>query len=232
MRLTCPACHAEASLETLLAREADARALAGFINRHIAAGTLLVQYIGLFRPAKRRLSLARTVALFDELAPDIERGAVTRKGRDWAAPLPVWVAAIEQMLATRDKGGLTLPLSSHGYLYEVIVGLADKTEAQAERGVEVQRRNEGHAGAGAVALGMTMDLAQVMAAVAPGATATPVANPAPYDMAKGPSRAARELQAHIAAARASRTASTASAAGTSIPAESAQSADAPQEPKP
>lgn len=140
MRLTCPACHAEQSLEAALGREADARAVAALVERCLPLGAALVRYIALFRPAKRRLGLDRLVTLMMELMPDIERGAITRKGRDWAAPQQLWQQAIEQVLATRDKGTLTLPLTSHGYLYEVLCGMSDKAEAAAERETEDQRR--------------------------------------------------------------------------------------------
>ena len=198
MRLTCSACQAEQSLEAMVGREADARALAAFIEANVPLGAVLVRYFGLFRPAKRRLSMARTVALFQDLQPDLGRGAVTRKGRDWAAPLDLWRAAIEQVLANRDKGALTLPLSGHGYLYEVIVGLADKAEGAAERvQLETARGRgpaAGPAGGPAPVVGLIgVDLA------APGADRT-VGVPLPYDPAKGPSPAARAAKAAIQAA--------------------------------
>ncbi|HRY88010.1 MAG TPA: hypothetical protein P5305_08985 [Rubrivivax sp.] len=107
-------------------------------------GDALVQYVALFRPAKRRLGLARMVALIEELMPDIERGAIARKGRDWPAPAGLWRAAIAQVLLNRDKGTLTLPLTGHGYLYEVLQGMADKAEAQAERDTDAARRARPH----------------------------------------------------------------------------------------
>ena len=204
MRLTCPACHAEMSLDAAVGREADARAMADFIERNVPLGGLLIRYLALFRPAKRRLSLARTVALFDELLPDLQRQAVTRKGRDWPAPLPLWRLAIEQVIAARDKGTLTLPLTSHGYLMEVLVGHADKAEGLAEREREAAVRSRPQA-AGPVAV------ASNVAAYLPGQDPAPAA-PAPYDMSKGPSRAAREQKARIEAALAARRATAADAA--------------------
>ena len=200
MRLTCPACNAESSLEAAIGREADARAMAAFIERNVPLGALLVRYIALFRPAKRRLSLARTVALFDELLPDLQRQAITRKGRDWAAPLPLWRAAIEQMLAARDKGTLTLPLASHGYLLEVMVGHADKAEGMAERARESDRAAAGRGRAKTV---MPAALGDVLSEATARPTAAPL--PPPYDISKGPSRAAREIHARQAAIKAART---------------------------
>ncbi len=200
MRLICPACNAESSLEAAIGREADARAMASFIERNVPLGAVLVRYIALFRPAKRRLSLARTVALFDELLPDLQRQAITRKGRDWAAPLPLWRAAIEQVLAARDKGALTLPLTSHGYLLEVMVGHADKAEGVAERERESDRAA---AGRGRAKTAMPAAVGDVMSEATTGPAAATL--PPPYDINKGPGRAAREFKARQEAIKALRT---------------------------
>lgn len=201
MRVKCPACQAEMSLDTLIGREADARALADFIARNLPLGALMVSYIALFRPAKRSLSLARTAAIFEELRPDMQRQAVARKGRDWAAPPELWRSAIEQVIAARDKGTLSLPLTSHGYLYEVIVGHADKAEAVAERGQIQAARSRPSAHSAAEAQGVSAALV----ATTPGSTA-PAPKPPPYDPSKGPSRAAIEAKARMAAGMAARTA--------------------------
>lgn len=146
MRLTCPACHAETSLDALLGREVDARAVAGLLERHLPLGDVLMRYIGLFRPAKRRLGLARMVALVEEQLPDIERHAIDRKGRQWRVEPRAWRAGFDAVLAARDKGVLVLPLTSHGYLYEVLCGLAEKTEAALETQREAERRDHRAAG--------------------------------------------------------------------------------------
>jgi hypothetical protein len=44
------------------------------------------------------------------------------------------------MLTARDTGRLDLPMKGHAYLYSVLVGLADKSEAGAETQAEAQRR--------------------------------------------------------------------------------------------
>lgn len=199
MRVTCPACHAEMSLDALLGREADARALAEFIAGNVPLGALLISYIALFRPGKRRLSLARTAGLFDELRPDLQRHAITRKGRDWAAPQEVWRSAIEQVISARDKGTLSLPLTSHGYLYEVMVGHADKSEGAAERDREQARSQAGRARPNNPGPVNLAGVAELVAAVTSGAVLPP-----PYDAAKGPSRHARETKARIDAIMAAR----------------------------
>lgn len=198
MRLSCPACHATFSLDVALARDADAEAVAQLLDEHLVPELrgVLVRYLALFRPGKNQLGIARAVRLAGELAVDMHRGAITRKGRDWAAPLAVWRDAIEHMLAMRDKGTLTLPLSGHGYLYEVICGMADKAEAATEREVEAAARLR--TAAPQPAGQAVVHLAQVLVSSPP--------PPPPYDLSQGPSRAARELQARIAAARAAKAA--------------------------
>jgi hypothetical protein len=189
MRVCCPACNAEMSLDVLLGREADARAVAALLEAHLPLGDALVRYVSLFRPASRRLQLARAVGLLHELLADVQRGAITRKGRDWPAPHATWRAAIDTLLTKRDKGALVLPLTSHGLLYEVMCGLADKAEAQAEAEAEDCRRNR--RGGSGTAAGPT--------AVAV-AVAAPPPVPAPVPAYTGPSRAARELKARMQAA--------------------------------
>lgn len=192
MRLTCPACHAEQSLDAALGREADARAVAALVERSVPLGAALVRYIGLFRPAKRRLGMDRMVALVMELLPDIERGAIARKGRDWPVTAALWMAAFDQVLAARDKGTLTLPLSSHGYLYEVLCGLADKAEAAAERQQEDQRRQRREAGP---VQSEAMPLTQAVGAVLP--MAAPAPAPAAAPASPEAIRAAREAAARM-----------------------------------
>ncbi|MGP1666583.1 MAG: hypothetical protein ACTS5I_11865, partial [Rhodanobacter sp.] len=47
------------------------------------------------------------------------------------APASAWVAGIEQMLQQSDR--LTLPLTAHGYLRQVVFGIADNADAVAEK---------------------------------------------------------------------------------------------------
>jgi hypothetical protein len=192
VRVSCPSCNAELSLDVLLAhdeaRAAMARLAAASLPAPISAPVL--RYLALFRPTKRRLSIDRMTTLLLELLPDIERQAVTRKGRDWATTPEMWSAAIEQMLANRDAGKLTLPLTSHGYLHEVLVGLADKAEAVRERETETARRDR----TGEVRIN-GVEVRALAEALLPRA-ASPVPPPA------GPSRYAQQLKAEIEARKA------------------------------
>jgi hypothetical protein len=195
MRVTCPACHAELSLEVILANEAARHAVARLATLSLPFGALALRYVALFRPEKRGLSIDRMVRLIEELLPDIERQAITRKGRDWDAPIEAWRAAIEVVLSKRDKGTLTLPLTSHGLLHEVLAGLAEKVEARAEADTEQQRKHRRTTGADTGPRDL-QTLAQDMG-TAPGVVP---AMPATRPSYEGPSRAAREKRAQIDAA--------------------------------
>lgn len=210
MRLTCPACHAEQSLDAALGREADARAVAALVERSVPLGAALVRYIALFRPSKRRLGMDRMVALVMELLPDIERGAIARKGRDWPVTAELWRAAFDQVLAARDKGSLTLPLGSHGYLYEVLCALADKAEAVAERQQEDQRRQRREAGQ---VQSEAMPLNQAVGA------ALPMATRAPAPASPEAIRAAREAAARMRVSSAERALARPAADSTASPTE-------------
>jgi hypothetical protein len=162
-------------LDVLLSHEEGRHALARLIAQGTRLGPLTLRYIGLFRPAKRALTMSRTLKLLEEVWGDMERQAVTRKGRDWVAPQEIWQQAFEMVLSARDRGALSLPLTSHGYLYEVIVGLAEKLEAQGERQIEHDRR---HRPAAPVAVAPAMPSPQPDQG-----TEEPVRRPAPPEIA-------------------------------------------------
>jgi len=140
MRLTCPCCQAEFPLEAALndvaARQAVVRAF-----RQTPYGDLLTGYVGLFKPEKRAISMARLAKLLDELLDMIAKGTIERGGRIYSAPQAYWQQGLEEMLARRDS--LTLPLKSHGYLVTIVAGYSDKAEAKAEAKAEERKRHGG-----------------------------------------------------------------------------------------
>lgn len=93
-------------------------------------GDRLLRYLGLFRPNSRVLSWDRAARLLGELQVAISSARVERKGRAWAAPLAVWQAALDECLDKRST--LTLPLKTHGYLFEIVAGMASKAEGAQE----------------------------------------------------------------------------------------------------
>jgi hypothetical protein len=120
------------TLDVLVAHEGAREAVLVALQLPAPIGKLLVQYLGMFRPGKRQLSWERVGSILAELRAPIASAQVQRGGRTWPAPLEYWKAALEHMVQLRDAGKLQLPLKSHGYLLEVIAGLANKTEGKAE----------------------------------------------------------------------------------------------------
>lgn len=132
MRLICPACGAQASLEAW-ADDAGARevlaavcALPGPVVAYVPA------YLALFRPlgSGRALSWKRAKKIVAELAKLTAGGHVQRGGRV-ARPCPptVWAQALEKITQFAPR---QLPLTSHGYLTEIAYGMADEADRAAE----------------------------------------------------------------------------------------------------
>lgn len=144
MKLVCPCCGATLSIEALL-MDGDARSTVEAALRLPAPlGSLILRYLGLFRTGKRALSWDRATKLLTELHACIDARQVQRNGIDYAAPLDAWQQAIDDMLNRRDK--LSLPLKSHGYLFEIVAGMASKAAGKAEQRKEDQLRHRPRAG--------------------------------------------------------------------------------------
>jgi hypothetical protein len=130
--ITCPACGASFDIVVAFQSEEDRAAFDRLAASVTPLKARLMHYIALHRTAKHQLKQRKQAALLLQLLPDLERQAITWKGRDWPAPLTAWTQAIDQMLERRDAGTLELPLKGHGYLYAVLAGMADKHEAAQE----------------------------------------------------------------------------------------------------
>jgi hypothetical protein len=142
MKCRCPACGAAFSLDVLIAHEEARGLIVELMNFSLPFGSLVIRYLALFRPEKQELRMERVAKLMRELLPDVKRGAITRKGREWPLGKLDWQGALEAVLSAHDKGSLTLPLQDHAYLYEVLMRHADKQEARAEQATEQQRRRD------------------------------------------------------------------------------------------
>ena len=163
--ISCPVCGAGFDLAVAFACDEERQAFARLASVSIPLGTRVLRYIGLFQPPKQRLTSAKKLKLLQQLLPDLERGAITWKGRDWPAPVPAWCAAIDQLLSKRSAATLDLPLKGHGYLYAVIASSADRIEAQAEHQREADRAAA--ARARAHSSGQPTDAGQLLQAPAP-----------------------------------------------------------------
>ena len=188
--LSCPTCGTELDLAVLFAHEQDQRALARLASVSIPLGARVLQYLALFTPPKQRLTSAKKIKLILQLLPDLERQAITHKGRDWEAPLAAWAQAIDQMLAARDAQRLELPMKGHGYLFAILAGMADKHEASAEQ----QREQQLRTGPRSATTNGPASVAALVQQAQP-ATAT---RPAPAAAQPGTSPTVRAMREHIA----------------------------------
>ena len=136
----CPVCGTGLTMAHLFVNADDRAAMLRLLALSTPIGASVSRYISLFTPPKTSLTLRKQVRIVLQLLPDLERRAITHRGRDWAVPLKVWEAGIDQMLAARDAGKLDLPMKGHAYLYSILMSLADKLEAGAEVQAEAQRR--------------------------------------------------------------------------------------------
>lgn len=149
MKFSCPACNAEYTLDVLLAQSSAREAMLHALALPAPLGKLLIAYMGCFRPPKRQLSWDRVAAILGELRGPIEAAQIERNGRAWSAPLAYWQQALETVLLARDNGKLTLPLKSHGYLFEVIAAMANKGETKAENAQFARRAGQTQGGTSA-----------------------------------------------------------------------------------
>jgi hypothetical protein len=139
--LSCPVCGAELALDHLFVDADNRAAVARLVAAALPLGGPLLQYTRLFAPPKTSLTQRKQVRIILQLLPDLERRAITHRGRDWAVPLGAWAQGIDQMLQARDAGRLELPMKGHGYLYAILTSLADKQEAVAEANTEAAKRH-------------------------------------------------------------------------------------------
>ena len=179
--LSCPVCGAEFDLAVLFKSEESRRTFDRLTANCSPLKARLAQYAALAKPPKHKLDTDKALRIIATLLPDIERGAITRNGRDWPAPQAAWAQAIDQMLERRNAGALELPMKGHGYLYAILTGMADRFEGQAEQ----QREQELRTGPRAATVNGPKSVADLVQAPAPAAAP----RPAPAASAPSPAKA-------------------------------------------
>lgn len=127
MKLTCPACGAQTSLEAMTEDAAARRVSALFGGMPPMVARQVPAYLALFRPEKTGLRWTRAETILSELA-EMVRDGFTRDRRHCKAPADVWQNALQEV-CNRD---LRRPLKNHGYLMEVVAGLSDRHAAVEE----------------------------------------------------------------------------------------------------
>lgn len=145
MRGTCPDCGAQAHLSAFLVEEDGKRLAILLAEMQPELGRAVIGYLGLFKPAKTALRMARAVKIVQELVVLVDTGTVCKDERSGVrrpASALTWATGIETMLLQRAS--LTLPLETHNYLRAVVYGLADKADAAVERKREADARAGRH----------------------------------------------------------------------------------------
>lgn len=138
MLIRCQSCGATASLDVLIEDTAAAQALTLALKLS-STGRAVIKYLGLFRPEKRALSMARVAVILGELNPMIEAGRIERNGTVYSVSPIIWERSLEKVVQMRDLGKLATPLKSHGYLLEIIVTeLAKSVADKAARGAAMK----------------------------------------------------------------------------------------------
>ena len=138
--LKCPTCGAEMDMSVCLANHALKKAYDDML-KCFSEADLLHRYIMLFKPAKNDMRADREAKLINTLLPCIMTQSITHQGREWVVPHEVWRSGFNAMLAKAEAGKISLPLTSHGYLFTILADLASKLEAAAEKQREEERRH-------------------------------------------------------------------------------------------
>lgn len=131
MKLVCPSCGATHSADAWLNNAAarEAITVAAELPRDVARRAL--DYVSLFRPLTRSLSLKRVRRLLEELRDLVAQPEVSWNLRPPRPNRPeAWARALEEICNHPPK---RLPLENHNYLRAIQYRIADEKDAAAER---------------------------------------------------------------------------------------------------
>lgn len=142
MKGVCPGCGFAGDLEAFLNDAHWRAALVPALALPPELAPLILQYLRMFSPAKQGLRADRAAKLLVELAAAVNSARVERGGVQHVAPVALWKEGIEEVLKNRDAGTLSLPLKAHGYLFQVVAGLASRVVAGQQRQREAGARGE------------------------------------------------------------------------------------------
>jgi hypothetical protein len=140
MKLNCPSCGALMSLDVIVSHDGARDAVQIALQLPAPLGKLIIQYLTLFRPARRQLSLDRVASILGELLPMITDSRISRDGKTYPIAQPIWAAGLQEIMDKHRQKPLTLPLKSHGYLLEILINKAHSAEAKLEAKLEQQRQ--------------------------------------------------------------------------------------------
>ena len=128
----CPICHSHIQLEALIQDDAGSELLGLLAGLGRPLARPLVQYLGLFRPAKSDLSNARALKLAQETIALGDRDTVTAALYD----------TVKSLHEKRLKGQVT-PLKNHNYLRQVIGTIAPEKAVKPKDHDRFQEKRQG-----------------------------------------------------------------------------------------
>lgn len=130
MNITCPSCGTNGSLELFLADREFREAILKAAELPSNCGTLVLRYIGLFRPMKRQLTAARATKLVGEVLSLIV-AEETKLGQQTERVLAhIWQQALQAVL---DNDKLIRPLKNHNYLIKIALNMVNQYEPLADQ---------------------------------------------------------------------------------------------------
>lgn len=132
MILICPSCGSAHSAEGWENDAVARQALQASTKLPASVNSVLLAYLGLFRPAKQALRWSKSLKMINDLSAMIAQGHIQIQGKV-ARPCPphLWAQAMEAV--TERRPSLTLPLKNHNYLRQVAYQIADQADAGRER---------------------------------------------------------------------------------------------------
>lgn len=130
MRLTCPSCGGSASFEAWQNDAACRSFCQVLVGLPGPVQARAVEYVGLFRPASGiGLTWKKALKILSELNEIVNTGVIQWDGGELRpAPVGVWAAAIEAVIARRPEA-----LKNHNYLRHTAWSMAEKHAREAER---------------------------------------------------------------------------------------------------
>ena len=157
MRVVCPSCDAVHELGSIV-NGTDARQFVALLAE-LPAGVLrpALRYLQLFRSPGRATSWSRGLRILGDLLPMMKDGVVRRDGVAMDASAELWAEAMHDLA---ERKWARLPLTSNGYLLEVVMTNAQRaqvtTAEAALKSREAQRRTGTTGGEGVEVGGVLM----------------------------------------------------------------------------
>jgi hypothetical protein len=136
----CPNCGVQAELMVFLMQPDYAASVRLCLDLLGTQGDVMIGYLGLFKPAKHRMTPKRLHAALADLVPMMVAGQFKRDHNTYTCPRDAWVAGMQAVLAQRAT--LKLPLTKHAYLLAVIAAMMDSARDQATAKADAARDQE------------------------------------------------------------------------------------------